>query len=135
MKALLPFLFFALVGCDFNANAEEKDIPSPDGYAYTQKEINAEFMIVQIKRFPSFEALTKAVEEDLGIIPDDALGFGGYTLLKHEDGISYCITYIIDPSKFYAPELIGHEMVHCMDGNFHPTVSNGKSAETGEIIK
>lgn len=32
-----------------------------------------------------------------------------------------CTIHIIDPARRYKPETYGHELVHCLYGDFHPS--------------
>jgi type IV pilus biogenesis protein CpaD/CtpE len=36
-----------------------------------------------------------------------------------------CVIHIIDPSVRYVPEFIGHELTHCIYGQFHPSRNRG----------
>jgi hypothetical protein len=35
-----------------------------------------------------------------------------------------CTVHIVDPAVKYMPEFIGHEITHCLYGEFHPTQNN-----------
>jgi len=38
-----------------------------------------------------------------------------------------CEIYMYDPAYIYEPEYIGHELVHCIYGDFHPTQDVGRT--------
>ncbi len=35
-----------------------------------------------------------------------------------------CVIHMVDPAVSYDPEFAGHELVHCMYGEFHPNQNN-----------
>lgn len=36
-------------------------------------------------------------------------------------GPKVCTIHVIDPKVTYMPEFVGHELVHCLYGEFHPS--------------
>jgi hypothetical protein len=38
---------------------------------------------------------------------------------------STCAIYMVDPKIQYEPEFLGHELTHCIFGDFHPEQSKG----------
>lgn len=92
-----------------------------DGYIYNNKDFNAEEAYIQIVRFNSYEELDAFLIKHFGKVRDGKQ-YAGYSIALHpkEKGKpALCRLFIVDPSKIYAPEYIGHELTHCIDGSFH----------------
>lgn len=70
-------------------------------------------MIVTVVRFQSVAELD-AYLHFTPAGPDKELL--GYTVW---DG-PRCTIYIVDERVSYRPEILGHEMTHCLAGDFHP---------------
>ena len=111
MRKLLLALaaFLALASCQKNTSA--------DGY-YVEKEsqrIDVQPVIVlmssqdQIKR-----AYANKVHKDL---PSDR-DLQAFSVIDFK--AKTCTIYMIDPKVKYVPEFIGHELTHCIYGEFHP---------------
>jgi hypothetical protein len=41
-------------------------------------------------------------------------------------GEEACTIHMIDPKVRYEPEFFGHEITHCLYGNFHPSQNKGR---------
>lgn len=61
--------------------------------------------------------------DDLRLIARVYRNFGGghggtiYSFSVERDGV--CEIHTMDPEKWYIPQYIGHEVMHCAHGNFH----------------
>lgn len=89
-----------------------------DGYTYETKATNITEARVKIVRFQSYKELTEYIKANYN--KEISSLIAGYTVaLQGTNGEAFCIIYIVDPSILYRPEYIGHELVHCIDGNFH----------------
>jgi hypothetical protein len=84
-----------------------------DGYQFEQKEHNDGSPNIAIIEHKTRKDLLNAWiaagmprVEDLGAWSQSRKGL--------------CIIHIMDPKVVYEPELLGHEMMHCIYGNFHP---------------
>lgn len=110
MKKLLTLLLpFALIACDTG---------SADGYKFEEKEFesltpNIEFVPVENKA-----ELVQRFKAANGHIPEDR-ELQAFSILYPDTNT--CIVFIIDPVRSYEPEWIGHEVVHCIYGRFHPS--------------
>jgi hypothetical protein len=44
----------------------------------------------------------------------------GFTVPPH-DNVKFCSINLINPKVLYYPQYVGHEFLHCVHGNFHPS--------------
>ena len=110
---MLKYIVMSLLLCVcVPAVAQEK---ASDGYRFrgNPPPIRLEFNTV-VKEYDTPEELSRAIREF------------GFTALKARDIHAFaaiqgntCTIHIIKPAKNYMPEHIGHEMVHCIYGNWH----------------
>ncbi|NDD84092.1 hypothetical protein EB118_17575 [bacterium] len=86
--------------------------PSSDGYFFRgdPKPVRVEFTVKVVEHL-SRKDLRKTAES-FGIKHSDVHAFSVI------DG-NVCTIHIIKPAKIYLPEHIGHELVHCIYGNWH----------------
>jgi len=108
---------------DTNSHFFIKSSRGVDGYIVEK----AEFMHTDInlrvhmyRSRPSFDAASRMMGVE---VVKDAKTMG-FTVSNPSD--NYCDMYIFDPAFYYGPEFIGHELVHCIYGQFHPTQNVGK---------
>jgi hypothetical protein len=90
-----------------------------DGYYIERNTIDNTQFYVRIIKYKSYDDIAKAWKE-AGGKPEPK---GRYTVaFAHwsSDGKS-CTIHMMDPLITYRPQFIGHEFVHCMYGDFHPT--------------
>jgi len=85
-----------------------------DDFRFLQKEIE--------NLTPGVEFILMKNEEDFDSMRKKFLGaqwrsVSAFTLWNEEKGT--CKIYIKDPTWRYEPELIGHEVAHCIWGRFH----------------
>lgn len=87
-----------------------------DGYVFEISQFVSRASNINIVRHNSYEDMRAAYKGDL---PEDKklLGFAHY---KTNNDKSKCTIHIIDPRIEYRPEVIGHELTHCIHGDFHP---------------
>ena len=81
-----------------------------DGYVFQQREFTRLDQRIVIHLYPSVEAL-RAVN-----------GPGSLLVGRAQWGFfaGVCHIHVVDPAARYMPDIIGHELAHCMHGNFHP---------------
>lgn len=134
MKVLISVLTFLLLSACQQPQAaenknEEKTILIPtkgaDGYLFEQSEFEATKAKITIIRHSTYESIGAAWNK---LTKNDRPPTDGYHILAFTDykvddkGVSVCVMHIIDPKIEYRPDIIGHEFVHCINGNFHPSV-------------
>lgn len=80
-----------------------------DGYKFETKAVQNRDVRIDVKLHPDLEDLRRAGGDD---------GLAAYSLIW-KDG-SRCEVHIVDPEVWYRPEYFGHELTHCIFGEFHP---------------
>jgi hypothetical protein len=87
-----------------------------DGYVFGARQFDRGTVTVAVVEHPS-EAALRAEARRLGV------GAGGGRELMAFGFVSpdrpACTIHIVDPAKDYRPEWIGHELTHCLHGQWH----------------
>jgi hypothetical protein len=89
--------------------------PGVDGYVFQQKAFNRLALFVQVHEYGSraeMQAAFRALFPKLTPHPHLA----GFTTWD-EFG---CQVHVVDPAASYQPAILGHELSHCLHGDFHP---------------
>lgn len=89
-----------------------------DGYRFERSEFVKKNLTIQVVEFSSLKALRASMSPD---IPAEARAQTDAYSLYIQEGHK-CIIVIVDPRIHYAPEDIGHELMHCVHGDFHPSI-------------
>jgi hypothetical protein len=111
MKAITTLLIAgALTGCEIPV-----DGTSFDGYRFELKEFNNLDTKIEFVVHGSYGELREAARS-LGIKNHKSVR--AFSTL-HRPDYKRCVVHIVDPSKLYAPEYIGHEITHCIYGRWH----------------
>lgn len=89
--------------------------PSFDGYRFEGKEFTNLDTKIEFVVHNSYSELREAAK---------TVGIKNYRSVKafstlHKPDYKRCVVHIVDPSKLYAPEYIGHEITHCIYGRWH----------------
>ncbi len=119
-KFLLPLIAaLFLASCD-NSSAPKN---GADDYHFEGKEytlIEQKYTFVVVPNEKEWNALA---DQYVGIPGDDLGAFSRLRLNRAEPDLkgSECIVYIRDPDWKYEPEFIGHEIIHCLFGKWHPS--------------
>jgi hypothetical protein len=87
---------------------------SKDGYYFEESTFFMPEFKTKIIMFNDAEELIKEFEKTGKNTPKGLAAFAVIRPNKME-----CDIYIIDPKKSYVPEFIGHELVHCLYGEWH----------------
>ena len=111
MKLITTFLIAAAVS-GFQLSDSLK---SADGYQFAGKEFDNTDTKIEFVIHPSYRDLRKSAR-DSGIENNKSV-MAFSTLTGHD--YKRCVVHIIDPNVSYAPEYIGHEIVHCIYGRWH----------------
>ena len=80
-----------------------------DGYVFQQKEMRRLDLRLRVVQYPSRHALAAAHPNP----PKGLLAFA-------EWNSAGCVIHVLDPAIRYEPHILGHELAHCLHGNFHP---------------
>ena len=120
-KALI--LSLLLTGCAQDPLRSERKFSSSasyDGYRFIQKEYETLSPGVEFVLMRSPEEYSKVMYEQFGPNWKSVSAFTKWNMKE-----ATCKIYIKDPAWEYEPELIGHEVAHCIWGRFHDG-ENGK---------
>ena len=94
-------------------------IPQPpslhDGYVFEQKEFTRPAMILFVHEYRTRSELHDTYQRiyPLAPRPTGLLAFARWNA-------EACEIHILDPGYQYEPHVMGHEVAHCIHGNFHP---------------
>lgn len=107
-----------------NISNEVQTLPSRgvDGYIFEQAEYSADQLSIRIIRYNSIHdvsAVWNRNPENVERVPSDRIVVA-FTEFSYSRGVATCTLHIVDPRLRYQPEYLGHELVHCMHGSFHP---------------
>ena len=117
-KFLLAAAAFAMALSANPADAKK----AADGYTFSVKDMNNKALEVHIIEYASYPEMTAAwVKADPRRIPDGR-HLAAFSQLDTNPNapLRYCVIHIINPLIEYNPESVGHELMHCIYGNFHP---------------
>lgn len=93
-----------------------------DGYIVENADINHKDLELHVHTYRTVAAFEAAARKY-----NSASTYGiqteGFTIYRRENNV--CDMHIYDPAYQYKPEFIGHELVHCIYGNFHPNQNVG----------
>jgi hypothetical protein len=109
LLALAALATLPLAGCDNNRGT--------DGYTCDKKEYTRETQLLTVVLHPDIRHLRHSytvLVTGKSVFADPNLM--AYSLLTPDS----CEVHIVDPGKSYKPEWIGHELVHCLHGRWHP---------------
>lgn len=84
-----------------------------DGYTFNKVVGEQREALIVVQTYQSTEELQRAAQ-GLGIIPERLVAFTQYN-----DKTKLCTIHIVDPKQVHAPQFIGHEVLHCVYGNWH----------------
>jgi hypothetical protein len=91
-----------------------------DGYFFKSEEYSKSEILVKIVYFESQKSLNKYYNEMNGIqkAKTSTAPKGAFAIIQKNS--KECTIYMVKPSsKYYKPELLGHELTHCLMGEFH----------------
>lgn len=118
-KIMIPALALTLGACQSVA-------VGTDGYRFDRKEYENVTPGVEFVLLQNSKEMAQIRKEFFGA---DWARVSAFTQWNPEKGV--CKIYIADPDWQYKPELIGHEVAHCIWGRWHVTTGEpvGKSQE------
>lgn len=111
MMAILTAIALASLSCGMHGK-------SPDGYRFEKGSVRLPEMAIKVETFENMAAIKadfvahggKVIEEE----PVPA--YSTYNLARKT-----CTIRIIDPAHKYDPAFYGHELTHCLYGEWHPS--------------
>lgn len=103
---------FALTSC-------EEGYKAPDGYKFeAQSQRLSPSRQISVVTYSSMADLRRAYEAQPNARP---LAAGRELQAFSAYNSRTCTIHMIDPAVTYMPEFFGHELVHCLYGEFHPS--------------
>lgn len=111
MKKLALLALLLLAGCDAQQSTKG------DGYTFEQGSQRIAERSIRVVTYETETAL-KAAYAEVGqrtLGPNEDL-FGFSVITK-----TGCTIHALDPKVNYRPEELGHELTHCLYGEFHPS--------------
>lgn len=88
---------------------------SSDDYRFDRKEYDRSTVHLTVVEHPSLADLQREAKVEGADVGDrELMAFG-----KVEKVGTGCTIHIVDPAVRYAPEWVGHEVVHCIHGRWH----------------
>lgn len=90
--------------------------PAKDGYRFEQETFTRTEFPVEVVLLKSERELASAfaARNIKGVDPKSVAAFA---VIRRND--PRCTIYMLDPKVSYQPEWIGHELVHCIYGEWH----------------
>lgn len=112
-------LMFSVVCAPTSSSAADR---GSDGYYFLRKSVDRKEIRVKIVTYSTVYALQEALKAHMG---DDAKYRSvrtsrtvAFSVLELPD-YDVCTIHMVDPEKVYQPDLIGHEFLHCVYGQWH----------------
>ena len=99
--------------------------PGADGYEFLTKEFSQLDIDLKVVYYDSIEELQLEAQIKEFTFWKDILAFSEVT----DD---YCEVHMVDPAVEYYPERLGHEITHCLHGNWHPRMDTMTITLPGE---
>lgn len=96
---------------------------SKDGYYFEKREYQKEEISVSVVVAKDRFEWKAYVRDKVGAFAEPSK-LGAFAALRAED--NECTIYIKDPDWVYEPEYIGHELAHCVFGDWHPRQTKSK---------
>lgn len=101
-------LVFTVIGCNQSKH------PGADGYTFGTKQFERDQVNVVVHTYKSREEFVASAKAR-GIKNADQVA--AYSVLRPP--FDTCTIHMIDPAVSYDPEFIGHELAHCLYGQWH----------------
>jgi hypothetical protein len=119
MKRASDILSGVLMGLalSFALPASARGAPSLDGYSFERPEFeqtNVRLTFVPVRD----QVEMKRLAGSFGLVSQTGT-IKAFSIYKK----GTCVIYAEDPRLQYEPEFLGHELAHCIFGNFHPEQS------------
>ena len=107
------------------AHSTNQPEPGTDGYVFGDKEFTQLDVDLKVVYYDSIEELQLEAQIKEFTFWKDILAFSEVT----DD---YCEVHMVDPAVEYYPERLGHEITHCLHGNWHPRMDTFEVVLPGE---
>lgn len=108
-------LLFGIFGCEVTSKGKI----GKDGYYFEQESFTRTNLQIQIVLYDTPLQLKTEFARRRNNISENRELVAFSTL--NTNGTEVCTIHMVDPKRSYAPEFIGHEMTHCIYGEWHKT--------------
>lgn len=90
-----------------------------DGYIFHKKQYTKNELQITVVEHPSYADLRASAKAESSTVKTeiDFSALAAYSVLQPTTNV--CTIHIVDPSKEYTPEFVGHEFLHCVYGQWH----------------
>lgn len=85
-----------------------------DGYTFGKKQYEKTTVQIDIVTYKSLSDLQAALSKRAGVDKSSVMAFSVLT-----PPFDKCTIHMVDPAVKYLPEFAGHEMLHCVYGQWH----------------
>ena len=85
-----------------------------DGYRFGEKQYEKFTVQINIVTYKSQTDLQKALGNRADVASKDVIAFS-----ELKPPFDTCTIHMVDPKVTYQPEFVGHEMLHCVYGQWH----------------
>ena len=85
-----------------------------DGYKFGEKQFEKSQVQINVVTYKSQTDLQKALGNRAGV---DASNVVAFSVLRPP--FDTCTIHMVDPKVKYQPEFVGHELLHCVYGQWH----------------
>ena len=111
MKKLALLALLALSACNSS---------SSDGYYFEKDSVRLPEKHIVVEVYPSLQALK--INYDKNTSKNKTVVQGNRELMAYSViNSTTCTIHMIDPKVRYMPDFFGHELTHCLYGEFHPS--------------
>jgi hypothetical protein len=106
VRALALVAFALLAGCNSKTGA--------DGYAFERSDFERSDVLVHVVQYATRPAFDQAALDHGIADPGKLAAFGTVRTAEPE-----CTIHVLAIPQHYQPEYLGHELTHCLYGQFH----------------
>lgn len=129
-KFIGGILFASIVFLTFRVQEVQNDfVPEfgADDYQAVNLGEPNETVILSVHIHDNFVDLQREHNQITGSTPEEAQHIVAFSQYNNQN----CIIHIVEPEKLYVPEFYGHEIMHCVYGDWHPGQNGNLDDEEG----
>lgn len=89
-----------------------------DGYEFEEKQTTRPQVEISIKEYDNSDEIQKSAKH-FGLKTDNGTTVNAFNVYYTED--NHCVIHVMNPEVSYRPVDVGHETLHCIYGDWHPT--------------
>lgn len=94
-----------------------------DNYTFEMKQFTAKKMVITTVEYKNEKEFAEAYETKTkqSYKRENNRVIAAWTEYVYKNDVNTCTIHIMDPFYSYEPDFMGHELAHCMYGQFHPS--------------